>query len=101
MNEHDVHCIVMAHPTLVAKIIRTKQLFEAGEDLPEMATAELLDRRSFTLIMSRPPKTRAHTLVAPTQVFAPVVGTKKVLVKGTGPTGRFLRRGCHAKPGTL
>jgi immune inhibitor A len=82
MSVQDVHCIVQASPDLLRKIEATKQLFDAGEDLPEAATAELLDFRSFTLIMSRPPKTRAHTLVAPKSVeeFAPVAGTRKVLV---------------------
>lgn len=80
MNEHHVDCIVPPSPELEEKIIRSKQKFKTGEMLPDKATDEFLDLRSYTLIISRPPKTRAHTFTAPTKEFAPVTGTRRAVV---------------------
>lgn len=80
MNESHVDCIVPPSPELEEKIIRSKQKFLTGEILPEKVTDEFLDARSFQLIISRPPKTRAHTFTAPTKDFAPVTGTRRAVV---------------------
>lgn len=80
MRANDIQCIVPPSPELEAKIIRSKQTFLAGKNLPAAATDQLLDNRSFNLIMSRPNKTRAHTLISPTKEFAPVTGSRKAVV---------------------
>jgi hypothetical protein len=73
-------CIMPPSPELEEKIIRSKQRFMAGETLPDEPTVDVLDMRTFTLITTRPKKTRAHTLVSPTQQYAPVTGTRRALV---------------------
>ena len=80
MCRDDHLCIVPPSPKLEDKIVRTKKRFLAGEALPAAETVDLLDLRTFTLITTRPKKTRAHTLVSPTRDFAPVVGVRKTLV---------------------
>lgn len=80
MTGFDIGCICPPSPELEAKIVRSRERVLAGETLPEAATVDILDMRSYTLIASRPRKTRAHTFVSPAQEFAPVVGARKVLV---------------------
>jgi immune inhibitor A len=75
-----IECLVPPSPELEAKIIETQRRFRAGERLPETATADVLDSRTYTLIKSRPPRTRAHTLVATNKEFAPLTGTRRVIV---------------------
>lgn len=81
MRSHDnCLCINPPSPELEEKIINSKKRFLAGEDLPEVDSVDVLDLRTFALITGRPKKTRAHTLVAPTKAFSPVLGTRKALV---------------------
>ncbi len=80
MNEHKIHCIMPPAPELEKKIVRSKKRFFAGEALPKAIEADVLDLRTLSLITTRPNKTRAHTLVSPTKMFAPVLGTRKTLV---------------------
>ena len=67
-------------PELLDKIVRTKHQVLVGNAMPTQATTDLLDQRTFNLIVMRPAKTRSHTLVAPTRTAAPVVGTRRALV---------------------
>lgn len=80
MSKLNVHCIMPPTPELEAEIVRAKQRLMAGMDLSESVQDTRLDARSLALILSRPPKTRAHTLVSPTKEFASVVGTRRTLV---------------------
>lgn len=80
MTANDIHCIVPPSPKLEEKIIKSKQMFQSGEKLPQKLTDDLLDLRSLTLIISRPPRTRAHTFTSPTREFAPVTGSRKAVV---------------------
>ncbi len=67
-------------PELEERIIRSKaKVFDERGALPRQPTAKLLDARSFSLIIGRPPKTRAHTFGEPIAP-APVTGTRKALV---------------------
>jgi immune inhibitor A len=75
-----VECLMPPSPGLEAKIIETQRRFRAGQRLLEAATADVLDLRTYTLIKSRPPRTRAHTLVAVNKEFAPLTGTRRVIV---------------------
>jgi immune inhibitor A len=75
-----IECLVPPSPELERKIIATERRFRAGESLPSAPTEELLDFRTFTLIKSRPPKTRAHTLISTNKDFAPVTGTRRAIV---------------------
>jgi immune inhibitor A len=76
----EVECLVPPSPELEKKIIETQRRFREGEKLPDAPGANVLDFRTFTLIKSRPPRTRAHTLVSINKEFAPVTGTKRVIV---------------------
>ncbi len=80
MNLREIHCICPPSPELEERIIRSKQRVLARESLPTEGTADLLDVRSFTLIASRPKRTRPDTFVSPTRYAVPVVGTKRALV---------------------
>jgi len=73
-------CIAPPSPELEERIIRSKQRLLAGGELPEKEDADVLDRKSAALILTRPPKTRAHTLVSPTREFIPTTGVRKALV---------------------
>jgi len=73
-------CICPPSPELEEKIVRSKRRFLTGGALPAAETVDLLDLRTFTLISTRPKKTREHTLVSPTRDFAPVLGVRKALV---------------------
>jgi immune inhibitor A len=77
---HDVHCVMPPAPDLEEEIVAAKQRLLAGADPSEAVQDTRLDARSLTLILSRPAKTRAHTLVAPTQEFASVLGDRRALV---------------------
>jgi immune inhibitor A len=79
MCSFDVHCTVPPAPELLKKIIRTKQLLEAGHPLPQAVTADVLDLRSFTLITSRHPKTRAYMFPAAPRPHAPAAGTPQAI----------------------
>jgi immune inhibitor A len=76
----EVECLVPPAPELLEKIIRSQTVFASGKDLPPTSSADVLDYRTFTVIKSRPPRTRAHTLVETNREFAPVTGTKRVIV---------------------
>ena len=80
MYRGEIDCFVPPSPELEAKILRSKTCLLTRQALPETTTADLLDPRSLALILGRPKPTRAHTLIAPTREFAPVVGTRKALV---------------------
>ncbi|MBD2682911.1 MULTISPECIES: M6 family metalloprotease domain-containing protein [Nostoc] len=67
--------LVAASPELRARFLRTKELLQAGDGLPEAATIDVLDLRTFSLISSR--RKRIHTT---TGQLAPVVGTRRALV---------------------
>jgi immune inhibitor A len=73
-------CIMPPSPELEDKIIRSKRQFVEGQPLPRSATADLLDFRTFSLITTRPPKTRADSFTSPTRDKAPVLGTRRALV---------------------
>ena len=75
----DVHCIMPPAPDLLDKIVRSKARFLAGKGLPSRATASVLDARTYTLILARPPRTRAHTFSAAPSA-APVTGNRRALV---------------------
>lgn len=76
----EVECLVPPAPELLEKIIRSQRAFASGQDLPATASADVLDYRAFTIIKSRPPRTRSNTLVESNREFAPVTGTKRVIV---------------------
>ncbi|GGZ73917.1 M6 family metalloprotease domain-containing protein [Algibacter mikhailovii] len=80
MKRHDeCRCICPPSPQLEEKIKSTKQkiLGEAGfEDIDDI---DILDMSTFTLIINRPKKTRAHDHVMSAS-RAPVTGTKRALV---------------------
>lgn len=76
----EIECLVPPSPALEAKIIESQRRFNAGEKLPDAADSYALDDRAFTLIKSRPPRTRAHTFVTVPAEFAPVTGTKRAIV---------------------
>ncbi len=80
MNLRENHCICPPSPELEERIIKSKQRVFARESLPTEGTADLLDIRSYTLIASRPKRTRPDTFISPTRDAAPVVGTKRTLV---------------------
>ena len=73
-------CIAPPAPELEERIIRSKQRLLAGQSLPDVATADVLDLRSAARILTRPPKTRAHTLISMTAGQAPVRGERRALV---------------------
>ena len=72
-------CICPPAPELYNKIVRTKRLLKSGADLTQ-PRADALSLVSLMKILSRPPATRAHTLVAPVLAFKPVTGARKALV---------------------
>lgn len=76
----EIECMVPPAPELEAKIIATQKLMQAGMALSEAANANAMDVETFTLIKSRPAVTRAHTLISTNKEFAPVTGTKRVVV---------------------
>ncbi|NYT02667.1 MAG: M6 family metalloprotease domain-containing protein [Methanosarcinales archaeon] len=67
-------------PELEKKIRNTKKLVNAGESPPKQTTADVLDFRSYALIIGRPARSRAHTLISKGRERAPVVGSRKALV---------------------
>ncbi|SET18257.1 immune inhibitor A [Nitrosomonas marina] len=73
-------CIAPPSPELEEKIIRSKQRLREGIALPGKTDKDVLDQKSAALILTRPPKTRAHTLISPTKQFSPIVGVRKALV---------------------
>jgi immune inhibitor A len=78
-NLASVDCFCPPSPDLEDRIIESKQRVLAGEALPSEAAVDVLDLRSFTLIMARPMKTRPDTFVEPGPEPA-VTGTRRVLV---------------------
>lgn len=76
-------CVMPPAPKLEDKIIKTKRQLLSGARLPAQgeptADADVLDSRTFTLIATRPKKTREHTFVSPTRDFAPVTGVARRL----------------------
>ena len=73
-------CIAPPSPELEEKIIRSKQRLREGVALPSKADKDVLDQKSALRILTRPPKTRSHTLISPTKQFSPILGSKKALV---------------------
>ena len=67
-------------PKLVEIVIASKKMLKDGKTLPKSTTDELLDLESLNLILNRPIKTRAHTLMAANRELASVVGERKALV---------------------
>src|SRR5262245_37939622 len=67
-------------PELEERILRAKSLLQAGKALPAKASADTLDLRSLSLILSRPAQTRPNTFVDVRPEAAPVVGTRRALV---------------------
>lgn len=67
-------------PELFQQIAQAKQRLMAGASPSEATEDTMLDERALTLILSRPKKTRDHTLVSPTLEFAPVLGNRRVIV---------------------
>lgn len=78
--KNDFYCIVPPAPELEEKILRSKKLVLAGKALPEAGTVDILDLRSYTLITSRPKRTRSHTFISTGKRLAPVLGTRRALV---------------------
>jgi immune inhibitor A len=76
----DVHCIMPPAPELEDRIVRTKGLVAAGESLPAEATNDVLDLRTFALIMGRPAQTRPNTFVNVRREGVTVTGTRQALV---------------------
>lgn len=76
----EIECLVPPSPELEEKIIQTQKRLRAGLDLPSAPSENLLDLKTFLLIKSRPPVTRANTLVSTGVEFAPVTGTRRVVV---------------------
>lgn len=76
----DVHCIMPPAPELEDRILRTKNLVAAGENLPARATEDLLDWRTFSLIVGRPARTRPNTFVDIRPEAVAVTGTRRALV---------------------
>lgn len=99
MKQSEVHCVVPADPDTQAIIDRSRNRVIGGEALPGEVPggSDILDSRRFTLISSRPAKTRADTFLAGAADFAPITGTKNVLVllvdfsdfPGTRPQNEF------------
>ncbi|QTF90927.1 M6 family metalloprotease domain-containing protein [Halomonas sp. BM-2019] len=73
-------CVVPPSPELEERIIRSRQELLAGHALPDEPTIDVLDLRSVTRILTRPPKTRSHTLISHAVQFAPITGTRRALV---------------------
>ena len=82
MNPPDITCIMPPEPGAQDKIHRAKKRMLMGEALPERAASDsdTLDSRTFTIIASRPSKTRPDTLVSRTQQLASITGTRRPLV---------------------
>ena len=75
----DVHCVMPPAPDLEKRILAAKSLFQAGHDLSD-AGEDALGPREFTLITSRPARTRPNTFVDAKPDAAPVVGTRRAIV---------------------
>lgn len=80
MCESNCLCVMPPAPDLAKRILKTKAIVLSGQTPSESIAVDVLDLRTFTLIVERPNKTRAHTLVAPTRDYAPVTGTRRALV---------------------
>jgi immune inhibitor A len=80
MGAQDIHCIMPPSPELLAQIQASLRRLKDGERLPAESSDEYLDAATLTKIITRPPRTRAHTLVSPTRQFASVTGGRKALV---------------------
>jgi len=72
--------MVPPSPKLEEKIRNTKKRIKAGGSLPSQATIDFLDLRSYALIIGRPAKSRAHTLISKGAKLASVVGKRRALV---------------------
>ncbi len=70
-------CIMPPTDEVFDKIVNTKKVFEAGEELAEYDQVDILDMRTFTLITGRPEKTRSQNYATEA---APVVGGRKAIV---------------------
>ncbi len=72
-------CVMPPAPELEEKIVKSKQKFLNGTNLDKVEDVDILDMRTFTLISTRPKKTRAHNFQSSLE-RAPVTGTRKAIV---------------------
>lgn len=80
MANTGIFCKIPPQPKLLEKIKATKKLLKSRVDLSKMRGNDVLDLRTYTNIISRPPRTRKHTLVSPTREFVPTLGSLRALV---------------------
>lgn len=73
-------CIMPPSPDLEEKIVQTKQAILRSADLSNIDDLDILDLRTFTLIASRPRKTRAHEFMGDAEKAPPVTGNRKAIV---------------------
>lgn len=73
-------CVCPPSPKLEEQIIKAKQALVDGATPSQATRGTLLSARSLSLVLGRAKQTRAHTLVSPTRDFAPVKGSRKVIV---------------------
>ena len=79
-NKHcKCRCVVPPSPQLEARIRNTKKALLSESGLQGFNEVDVLDLRTFTLITTRPYKTREHAFHA-TAARAPVTGTKRAIV---------------------
>ncbi len=79
-SKGDHFCIMPPSPELLDKIEKTKAALLREADLAEFNEVDILDLRSFSLITSRPHKTRDHDFVGEARDAAPVLGNKRAIV---------------------
>jgi immune inhibitor A len=67
-------------PELEEKIVRMKEAILREADLSNIDDLDILDLKTFTLIATRPRKTRAHEFIGEAENAPPVTGTRKAIV---------------------
>lgn len=72
-------CICPPSPEIEEKILSTKQKILQETGFKDIDDIDILDLSTFTLIMNRPDKTRAHNHIVSAS-RAPITGTKRALV---------------------
>ena len=72
-------CAMPLSPDLRAKVLASRHALQPG-DLTSERTDDLLDTVTLNKILTRPPKTRPDTFVAPKANLAPITGQRQVLV---------------------
>lgn len=78
-NQNKCLCICPPSPDLEDKIRKTKQKILKAAGYKDIDEVDILDMSSFTLITSRPRKTREHDH-STEALKAPVIGTKRAIV---------------------